>query len=429
LEYKEDPDKGLSVLRVYISRVRAFQPNARFYLVSIVLASVTMGVFRLLFNFFVLSMGYDEALLGKFITTSNTTALLLALPMGYVVDMWGRKQALILRNALLASSVAVMALCPGVIIFYIMNAVFGIAQSLGSVAMGPFLMENSDEEERTYLFSFSSGLRMASMFAGNWVGGYLPTWIGGWQLVDPESSTAYAGALLMVSMIGILGVMPLLFIRAKPTGVVRENIFAPITFARQNPQLLGKLFFPLLVISVGAGLFVPFMNIFFRVVHNQPDTVVGSLMAWGSLAMGVGLLIAPPIADRIGKLRLVVITQGLSIPFMIMLGFVPVFAVSAMAYYARMALMNMSNPIYQNFVLEQVDPSSRATVASLHSMIWSFGRSFSPSISGSLQVTYGFGPPFAIAIALYACAILMYWLFFLRKTEGKAAVVAQVVRK
>jgi MFS family permease len=152
-------------------------------------------------------------------------------------------------------------------------------------------------------------------------------------------------------------------------------------------------------------------------------------MAWGSLAMGIGLLIAPPIADRLGKLRLVVITQGLSIPFMILLGFVPVFAVSAMAYYARMALMNMSNPIYQNFVLEQVDPSSRATVASLHSMIWSFGRSFSPSISGYLQVAYGFGPPFAIAIGLYALAILFYWLFFIRKSEDQATVVAQVVRK
>lgn len=137
-------------------------------------------------------------------------------------------------------------------------------------------------------------------------------------------------------------------------------------------------------------------------------------MAWGSLAMGVGLLVAPPLADRMGKLRLVVVTQGLSIPFMILLGFSPIFSLSAMAYYIRMALMNMSSPIYQNFVLERVKPDDRATVASLHSMVWSFGRSFSPSISGMLQVSYGFGPPFMIAISLYAVAIFLYWLFWLR---------------
>lgn len=413
---EEIPENG-SVLEEYASRVRAFQPNARFYLLSVLLIGATMGVFRLLFNFYVLSLGYDEALLGKLITTSNSAALLLALPMGYIVDIWGRKQALMLRNGILAGAVAAMALWPTLLIFYLMNALFGLAQSIGSVAMGPFLMENSGEEERTYLFSLTAGLRMASVFVGNWVGGYLPTWIGRWQAVAPESSSAYAWALLLISLLALAGMLPLVFIRAKPSWEARENVFAPINFARKNPRLLGKLFFPLLLISIGAGLFVPFMNVFFRVVHDKPDPVIGSLMAWGSLAMGIGLFIAPPIADRLGKLRLVVITQGLSIPFMIMLGFVPVFAISSFAYYIRMALMNMSNPIYQNFVLEQVDPSSRATVASLHSMIWSFGRSFSPLISGYLQVAYGFGPPFAIAIALYACAIGLYWLFFFRRSD------------
>jgi MFS family permease len=69
-----------------------------------------IGIIRLLFNFYVLSLGYDEALLGKLITTSNSTALLLALPMGYIVDIWGRKQALMLRNGILAGAVAAMAL-------------------------------------------------------------------------------------------------------------------------------------------------------------------------------------------------------------------------------------------------------------------------------------------------------------------------------
>ena len=43
-----------------------------------------------------------------------------------------------------------------------MNVVFGISQSLAGVTMSPFLMENSGEKERTYLFSFSSGLQMVA---------------------------------------------------------------------------------------------------------------------------------------------------------------------------------------------------------------------------------------------------------------------------
>lgn len=414
---KIEQSKFKIVLQEYLDNLRAFKPNARYYLISVMITGGLMGVFRLLFNFYVLSLGYDESLLGNLITATNMTALVMALPMGYLVDLWGRKNSLLIRTIILGAAVLVMALFPSKFIFITMNIVFGIAMSIGSVVTGPFMMENSEEKERSYLFSFGSGLRMAAISAGNWIGGYLPTWVGGYQNVGPESSTAYAGALLIIAILSLIGIIPILFIRRNRVADVRDGIFAPISFAKDNPSLLGKVFTPLLIVSIGAGLFVPFMNVFFRLEHNQPDTVVGSLMAWGSLAMGVGLLVAPPLADRWGKLRLVVITQGLSIPFMIMLGFAPIFWVSALAYYVRMALMNMSNPIYQNFVLERVKPTDRATVASLYSMVWSFGRSFSPSISGSLQVDYGFGPPFMIAIGLYMTAIFLYWLFWLRKEK------------
>jgi MFS family permease len=147
-------------------------------------------------------------------------------------------------------------------------------------------------------------------------------------------------------------------------------------------------------------------------VHHQPDPVIGSLFAWGSLAMGIGLLLAPALADRYGKIQVVVVTQALSIPFLIMLGFSPWFWLSALAYYFRLALMNMSSPVYQTFVMEHVEPEARATVASLTSMSWNFGWAFSPMISGWLQVNYGFGPAFMGTICLYAISIFMYWKFF-----------------
>jgi MFS family permease len=147
-------------------------------------------------------------------------------------------------------------------------------------------------------------------------------------------------------------------------------------------------------------------------------------MAWGALAMGVGLLIAPPIADRIGKIQIIVITQGLSIPFLALLGFAPWFWLSGMAYYVRIALMNMSTPVYQTFVMEKVEPGARATVASLVSMANSFGWAFSPSISGWLQVKYGFGPVFACTLVLYTISVYLYWKFF---WSEKAAILPKPV--
>jgi MFS family permease len=76
------------------------------------------------------------------------------------------------------------------------------------------------------------------------------------------------------------------------------------------------------------------------------------------------------------------------------------------------ALMNMSSPIYQTFVMEKVESGARATVASLVSMSWNFGWAFSPILSGWLQVRFGFGPPFMLTIVLYSVSVAMYWAFF-----------------
>lgn len=423
-------------LSAYADNVAAFQPNARLYLINAVVLGIASGIFRLLFNFYVLSIGYDEALLGNLVTASAMTSLIAALPMGYLVDIIGRKAALIIGTVGMMVAVGMMVILPSVPIFVSMNMLMGLAQSLTGVTMGPFLMENSSEKERTYLFSFASGLTMASGFVGNWLAGLLPSWIAGALETTATSTTAYAGALAINVVLGSFALLPLILMRMPRLTGEKRAVFAPIAFARDNPGTIGKLILPLLLTSLGAGLFMPFMNVFFRQVHGQSDPAIGAMFAWSSLAMGVGLLLAPPLADRVGKIQLVVITQALSIPFLIGLGFSPWFGISAAAYYVRSALMNMSTPVYQTFVMEHVEAKSRATIASLTSMAHNFGWAVSPTVSGWIQVRYGFGPAFFGTLILYVISIYLYWKFFWPR-QGQASTLparikaggAQVYRK
>jgi MFS family permease len=415
-----------NVLKEYGARLAAFKPNARLYLLYVVLVGAAMGVYRLLFNFYVLSLGYDEALLGRLVTTSSLTALLAALPMGYLADRLGRKLSLI--GSGLASTLAILAMWawPGATVFYITNIMFGIAQSMSGVVMGPFLMENSSDTERTYLFSFNSGLQMLASSVGNWLGGYLPGWLAVGMSVGATSSLAYGAAMGWVGIASGVALLPLAFLRTPRLSRQDRSVFAPLRYAAERPGELSRLILPMLITSIGAGLIMPFMNVFFRQMYHQPDTTIGAMFAWGSLAMGVGLLIAPPLADRMGKIQLVVVTQALSIPFLIMLGYAPMFWMSAAAYYVRLALMNMSSPVYQTFVMEHVEPEARATVASLVSMSWNFGWAFSPMISGWLQVNYGFGYAFLGTIVLYTLSTWMYWAYFWKNNKKQPFVCTNI---
>jgi MFS family permease len=410
------------VIKTYVARVQAFSPNARKYLISIMIYGAGFGIHRILFNFFLRSLGYDETFMGLLSTVSSMSVLIAALPMGYLADRLGRKLSLVLSGLIIGPAILLMVIVPTVPILIVMNILMGVGSSLGSVTSGPFLMENSGEIERTYLFSISSGLRMAAFSVGDWVGGFLPTWFGNLFGVSNISATAYSWAIGVAGILVIAAVIPRLMLNRKKLPFDQQSAFAPIAYARKNPGMLTKLLLPMFITSIGAGLIMPFMNIFFSNVHNQPDPVIGTMFAWGSLAMGVGLILAPAFADRFGKIKVVVYTQALSIPFLILLGFSPLFGLSALAYFVRLTLMNMSSPVYQTFVMEQVDSDSRAMVASLNSMVHSFGRAFSPVVSGWMQVNYGFGPPFIGTITLYILAIGMYYAFFLhgRKQREQA---------
>lgn len=415
------PGRFQRVAANYLVQLRAFQTNARLYLLNAILGGLAMGVYRLLFNFFLLSLGYEKDVVGNLISVSSMTALITALPMGYVVDRIGHKPALLIGSAALVLALGTMVTFPYLPVLIAMNVLLGLAQSLSGVTNGPFLMENSTEKERVYLFSLGMGVMMTAGFVGNWVGGYLPTWMTAFVGGEPTSTAAYTASLYAVGVCGLASLIPLVVMKPKVIPPADRSLFAPVGLLLKNPGLIGKPIIPLLITSIGAGLLMPFMNIFFRQVYFQPDPVIGALFAGSSLAMGIGVIIAPPLADRLGKMQVVVITQALSIPFFVMMGWAPWFEVSAVAYFFRAGLMNMSGPVYQTFVMERAPQNARAMVASLVSMATSFGWAFSPTISGWLQVNYGFSPVFMLTIILYLISIYFYWRFFWPKKEPTAA--------
>jgi MFS family permease len=162
---------------------------------------------------------------------------------------------------------------------------------------------------------------------------------------------------------------------------------------------------------------MPFMNVFFRHIHHQTDEMIGLVFAFGSLAMGLGMVAAPPLAERFGKVQLFTLSRGLSLPFLVLLGMSPWFGLAALAYNVRIMLMNMAGPVYQNFVMDEVEPGLRPVAASMLTVSGSLGWGISSMISGWLQVNYGFGPAFVGAGIGYALGVFSAWWFFLRKPQ------------
>jgi MFS family permease len=411
----------MTALRDYVHNIKKFSPQARLYLFVSVLQGVGWGIFQLFFNFYILSLGYQRDFLGMLISIPPMTSIVMALFAGYISDLIGRKRAFIFGNIVTVIAQAMMLLWPTSTMLILAGILRGAGQSLFRVTTSPFLMENSTESERTHLFSFSSGLRTLASFLGNFLGGGLPALFGNFLGVSATDSLAYAWSLGITTMLTTLTLIPLSRLEVQ-TRVIAQSPLAPFKALWQHRSMMTRLLLPSLVLSLGAGMLIPFMNIFFRYRYNLSDDTIGALFGIGSLGMGFALMMGPILAERWGKPKTVVITQGLSIPFLIILGFVHSLTLAYVAFFVRMALMNLAGPVYQTMVMEEADAEARGMAASLYSLIWSSGRALSPVISGPIQEAHGFDPVFLSTIFAYTLSVgMVYWWFVQGRHRRRSA--------
>ncbi len=426
---KEQADSFYGESGNYVAKLRQFTPNAWMVLLHNGFSGMLFGIFFLLFNFYVLSLGgYDETFLGSLISVSSVAQLLMALPAAYIVQRFSQKWVMVVATLVNALVYLGIVLLPYRGALIALNFIAGAAMTMRWVAVAPFLMDNTSERERQYVFSFSFGLSLVTQFAGSLLGGYLPTWLGGFLGAGPQDTLSYQLALGSLVLLSILTIVPLLAIRikAREPGPAPE-IEMPWTQLREHGRILAKLNLPLLILGLGAGLMAPFMNLYYRMVFGKSDEAIGTLFAMGALAMAVAQFTSAPLADRWGKIRTTVFSQLFSIPFLLYLGLaawaVPSgkvnvgfwFALSGLAYLVRLALMNLGSPVYQTFGLEMVEPKVQALAASLENITFQFGWAVGPILSGWLQARYagrGFLMAFLITTVMYVLSIGITWRFF-----------------
>jgi predicted MFS family arabinose efflux permease len=173
-----------------------------------------------------------------------------------------------------------------------------------------------------------------------------------------------------------------------------------------------------LLISCGAALLIPFLNLYFRGRFGAPDATLGLIFAAIGVATGAATLAAPLLSRRLGKMGSVVLTQTLAIPCLLLLGLAPTLWLAAGVALVRGSLMNMASPLYDAYAMERSPEAARPIVIGLINGAFAAGYVVGPTVSAQVQRSYGFGPLFVATAAFYACAALANWLIFLRPRRG-----------
>jgi MFS family permease len=402
----------MSALAEQMRRVAGLSRNAKLFLAMTAISGLGNGIFQLFLNLFVLARGNDEAFLGLVMSLVSLSALGLGLPMGILADHLGRKRSLLLGSVLSVLGVLAVALSPLDWPLLVAAVAWGGGNAVYMAAGPAFMAENATPSQRSTLFSTRMGLMMVVSFLGSVIGGPLPGWFGSLLGHAPESAAAYRVTLFVSAVTMGLALIPLSMLRERFEPVVEGGGGLGFSIQALLRKDVLRLLVPQLIIGLGAGLLIPYLNVFFKQRFAISDSLLGRAFGISQLGMGLATLVAPIFAERWGNVRTIVASELASLPFLLALGFVPVLPVATGAFWLRATLMNMGGPLYTAFAMEQAEEDERGKLGAMLGLTWSVGRGIGPGISGVVQQQVGFTPLFLTTGTTYLVAAVLLQVFF-----------------
>lgn len=400
----------------YWRRVGELQRNVRFYLLCTVFYSVTIGFSSLLFNLYLIELGLDVAFIGLNTAMLSLASIVCAVPAGVLADRIGRKRAILIGLSGMVLAQLGLALFRQGALLLCASLFSGIFSTLLLTSSAPFLTENSTAEQRSMVFTLHAGLMNLSSFAAVIGGGYLPRLFARLLHVGPESAPAYRGVILTAAGIMALALLPALALRQpdRPGALHRARASIRL-FSFSKPRLMFQLVLPRLLMALGAGLVFPFLNLFFKQRFAISDAVLGWIFGITDLTAAVVMLWGGDIADRLGKARSAFFAPLLSVPGLIVMGFVPLLPVVVLAHWTRSGLMRLGESLYMAFTMDKLDEGERATGSSLMATGWNVGWSAASYFSGRVQARTGWGLLFSTMALFYLLGLAFLYLFFIRR--------------
>jgi MFS family permease len=410
-------------IKDYLEHIRLFSRNARWYLLASFFMGFGYSVFGLLLNLYLKQLGYQEGTIGSILSASSLGTVLIAIPAAIFVDHMKIKRVLLLATSLSSASYIMMALSSGVWPLRLLAGYAGAMFTIHWVATSPFFMRNSTPKERSYLYGVNMALETASGFFGTLIGGMIPQF-----LLDRGVSLLYGYRYTLIGGV-VLALVSLIFYAmlksAKPTHSGRPKLAQ--YFGARDWKTVIKIVTPQFLVGMGAGLVIPFLNLYFLDRFHLPSDQIGKIFSFGALFTAVGFLAGPVIARRIGLIKTTVVTQFLSIPFFLILAFSHNLYLAIFGFLLRGSLMNLAWPLYNNFAMEMVPDDQRAGTNSVIQLAWSASWMISANVGGHIIQNFGFTAVMLITVGLYVLSTSLAWVFFRRQAMIGRAAAAMVL--
>lgn len=391
--------------------------NVWLFITRSFILSVYQGIYDVIFNLYILDMGFREDFLGLVISINMLASSAAAVPAGVLCDRYDKRRLMAIFGLLSLISTAPIFLTGSPWVILLFSAIVGACGSVSAVCATPLLTENC-ESDTVRVFSLNSAFSLTASIIGCTAGGLMPGIMPGlWPGCRPYRLTLALSLLLLLA-----GLSTLLMMKGgKPRRTPKKGTIRP------SPCLMKFTAIGALT-GVGTGAIMPYFNVYFVKVLGASPSWIGALFAATNAVMVAGFAVTPLAASRLGKARAAALTQMASIPFLVIMMIPGSLAVCSFAYAARMLLMNMAGPAIASLQMEKISPEERGFAIGFMSTVSGVVVSASAYLSGLFMARGSYMLPYAATCCAYLAAAGLMYHFFKEDTRGIARLKAPAER-
>jgi MFS family permease len=397
----------LSAFRQMARAARGFSRPTRLFLAGSFLMGLGQGAIGAHLNLYLKAAGLSEAAIGQVLSATSMGMVVVSVPAALWVDTFRPARIFAAAAAGFAATVALMVFFPDPRILVPLAFLDGALFTVHVVAVGPFFMRTEPVEHRTELFGLNAALETLAMTVAAFGTGHLAHRLGG--LLGSEQAGLRWG-LVAAGACALLAVIPFAAIGTGPLSPTPRR-WRDYVVSRDQGLLL-KLTLPGFILGCGAGLTIPFLNLYFHERFGKGPASIGTYYSVASLLTMAGFLAGPALARRFGHVRAAVATELLSIPFFFVLATTSRLEYAVAAFWMRGALMTMNQPVSNAFALEIVPEDQRVVTNSMRTFAWNSSWMVSTATGGLLIQVHGFAPGMYVTMGLYLLAAALFWTFF-----------------
>ena len=374
--------------------------------------------FILVLNIYLRKQGFTDPEIASFNSLRFIGALAFALPLGIYIRGKRLKPFFILAAFIVPMTSAMIIESIHFSIVPLIQLSFlswGIGMMLMRVCSLPFIIRNTNSENSTEALSLSAATwSLSTIFSGLIISGL--DWLSYIDLLTWRISFNEHSILWIITLIGISSIF---FVRGmsedeKQTVQKKNDIFSLREY--YDWKLIFKAISPLILISIGAGLTIPFVNLFFNSVFGFSSSAYSIMGSFTAMLVFIFSLLVPTLRKEYGYWMTIVVVQSLAIACLIIMSLTEIYVsygyaviIAVGAYVIRQPLMHMAHPASNELMMNYVGKNNQELISALSSSLWSASWFISAKIFEWLRLLeFKYFEIFLITALLYALGVALY---------------------